>query len=94
MLLPQRDDLLFDRGIGAARPLGRHRGELLQRSVAALLEAPFPIVDGPATNMGGATGQGDIATRRQVSNSNRRCWAVVSGKWMRLVMLQDHSIVP
>jgi hypothetical protein len=63
MLLPQRDDLLFDRGIGTVRLFGRHTGELMERGIAARIEARFPIVEGSAPDMGGTTGQGDVATR-------------------------------
>jgi hypothetical protein len=63
VLLPHGNDLLFDAGIGAVGLLGGRTGEVLQRGVAARLEARFPIIEGPATNMSGPTGQRDVASR-------------------------------
>jgi hypothetical protein len=63
MRLPHGYDLLFERLLGAVRLFGCGTGELLQRGIAAGVEAGFPVIEGAAANMGGATGQRDIATR-------------------------------
>ncbi len=63
MLVPKGNDLLFERRIGSVRLFGCGTGELMERSIAAGVEAGFPVIEGAAADMGSATGQRDVATR-------------------------------
>jgi hypothetical protein len=63
MLLAECDHLLFDDSRSAPGALGCSAGKLLQGRIAALLEAGFPDIEGTAPDVGGTTGEIDIAGR-------------------------------
>ena len=61
MLGPQRHDLGCKGGVRAGGLFGRRAGKLLKGRVPALVETGFPVIEGPAVDVGGTAGLHDIA---------------------------------
>ena len=58
---PERHNLGGNAGIRPGGMLRRRAGEVLKGGIPALVEAGFPVVERPPSDVGGATGEQHIA---------------------------------